>query len=111
MISIMSRTARGRRWRIREHGRSAPPPMGRIPLIGRLLALRGVTSVAEAKAFMQGDEVNADPMALRGMPEAVARISRAAASGSALRSTVTTTWTASPPPPFSPRVSAPSAVM
>ena len=51
------------------------------PLLAQLLCKRGLTSPDEVRVFLQGPGARVDPLALKGMPEAVSRIRQALRSG------------------------------
>ncbi|MDE3095833.1 MAG: single-stranded-DNA-specific exonuclease RecJ [Chloroflexota bacterium] len=71
---------RRRRWRGRE--RPAAKPAGEWPeIIGRLLALRGMTDAAAARAFIGPPQGLPDPYALPHLDIAVARLLRATETG------------------------------
>jgi len=65
-----------------QNGEIWPRPDDMPPLIHQLLVRRGVTSAAEARAFLRPDESQLhDPMLLPGMAEAAARIRKAREAG------------------------------
>ena len=80
--------------------RSALERDGVPPLAAAVLCARGLDTMEKVRDFFQGEaDRSLDPGLLRDMDRAAARVRRALEGGSASRSTATTTWTASPPPP------------
>ncbi len=72
--------ARRRRWRGRP--RPATLPEGYWPeLTGRILALRGISDAASARAFLDRPDVAPDPYALPALDVAIDRLSRACRAG------------------------------
>jgi len=69
------------KWKICGTTEDIPPKLlraGYLPLVAALLGLRGITEPEVAKSFLDGgDEALRDPMLMKGMPEAVARIKMA----------------------------------
>ena len=78
MAANVTTTAPAKRWRVRPD----PPAVPRgewPPLIGRLLAYRGVTTAADASAFFAAEATA--PIALPDLDAATARLARACEAG------------------------------
>ncbi|WP_438444281.1 single-stranded-DNA-specific exonuclease RecJ [Gorillibacterium sp. sgz5001074] len=78
------------RWKISQAGDEAAERLEQAlklhPLVARLLVIRGITEVEAADRFLNGGaESFHDPMLLKGMPEAVARIRLALERGERIR--------------------------
>lgn len=64
---------------------AAAPPEGISPLVGQVLAARGITDPAQAREFLRTDEgLLSDPFLLRDMDKAVARLQKALEEGETL---------------------------